>query len=225
MNIASALHRFRLALAHWGLVEYVLLAAIWVAFSIPLVLAGWGVASLLGLPLFLLSIALLAVLAKSVLKPSAALPSGPRAGFPSELVHPELGAFPLSQYSDERYERAIVWCGKTTRLSLLVEARESMEAVLNAAVSAVQTSLSVNSKVQAFVVSELLSGINEERQASGGSALDSEAFMQMVSLEMVTVHADSTYEFLYNDGELLGGHWIEVRGHIESGPIELDTPG
>lgn len=225
MAIASALKRSRAALAHWGPVEYLLLAALWLAFSIPLLLAGWGAASLLSLPLLLLAIVLLTTLAKSMIKPSKVHPVQPRAGFPGELVHPELGVFPLSTYSGERYEKTISWCGTPTRLSLSLETIESIEAVLNAATATAQAGLNVNSQVQAFATNELLQGINEERKASGASALDAKAFLHAISLEMITVHADNTYEFLYNDGQLLGGHWIEVHGNLEDGPIDIDAPG
>jgi len=210
-------------LTHWGVVEYILVATVWLIFSIPLFLAGWGAVSLLGFPLFLLSIALLASLVKSRSEPLEVPPAQPRLGFPSELVVPQLGPFPLSTYSNERYEQAITWCGMPTCLSLSVEELSSIGAVLRAAESLVRSSLRVNSEVQAYATSQLLAGINEERKAT--EALDAETFLRAITLEMITVHADNTYEFLYRDGELLGGHWIEVHGELEGGPISIDTPG
>jgi len=97
--------------------------------------------------------------------------------------------------------------------------------VLLVATSISQISAEVDSQVRAFAVKRLLPDINQERQASEASALTSEQFLQTISLQMITVHPDRTYEFLYDDGDLLYGHWIEVHGDIERGPIDVDTPG
>lgn len=57
------------------------------------------------------------------------------------------------------------------------------------------------------------------------TALTPEEFLRVISLQMITVHSDETYEFLYDDGDLLGGHWIEIHGSLTKGPIEVDRPG
>ena len=225
VSLPNAFSHFRAALAHWGLSHYVVLAAFWISLSIPLYLAGWGVASVLSLPLLLLIIAVLSYGVSAVLKPIPRPVARPKPGFPSELEHPVLGVFPLSAYDSERYERTIDWRGSSTQLSLSVDSIESIADVLLVATSISQISAEVDSQVRAFAVKRLLPDINQERQASEASALTSEQFLQTISLQMITVHPDRTYEFLYDDGDLLYGHWIEVHGDIERGPIDVDTPG
>lgn len=225
MTIAAGFNRFRAALAHWGPSHYIILAVLWFTLSVPLYLAGWGVASVLSLPLLLLMSAALAYCASAVLKPAARPVAQPKPGFPSKLDHPGLGEVPLSAYSNERYERTIDWCGSPIQLSLSVHSMDSIAAVLRAATSISEASATVNSQVVAFAVKELLPGINQERQVQKTPSLTPEQFLQAISLQMITVHPDKTYEFLYSDGDLLGGHWIEVRGEIEHGPMDVDTPG
>ena len=45
--------RFRAAIAHWTLAQWLVLLAFWAMLSIPLVLWGWGAWSVLSLPLFM----------------------------------------------------------------------------------------------------------------------------------------------------------------------------
>lgn len=225
MPIAAALHRSRAALAHWGIRELLLLAVFWFALSIPLYLMGWGLASVVSLPLLLLVMLALTYCASALIKPIPQPKAQPKPGFPSSIEVPPLGVFTLSAYSDTRYERTIDWCGTEVQLSLSVEAIESIDSVLLVATSISAASPKVNSDVTHFAARDILPSINEERLASGDLVLSPSQFLSAISLQMITVHSDGTYEFLYDDGELLGGHWIEVHGNLSQGPIEVDTPG
>jgi hypothetical protein len=49
---STASRAFWQSIAHWGLIEYALLFAVWGGLSTPLYLGGWGILSVLGLPLF-----------------------------------------------------------------------------------------------------------------------------------------------------------------------------
>lgn len=225
MQFSVGLRRFRGALAHWGVGEYFLIGVVWLTLSIPLYVSGWGIASVLSLPLLLLIGAVVTYALASLLNPGPQLKAQPRPGFPESLESASLGTFPLSAYSDSRYEGPIDWCGAQVQLSLSVESAESVGEVLLAAASLTAACSEVNAAVTQFVVKELLPSINQDRQSEGSAVLTPEEFVGAISLQMITLHSDETYEFLYDDGNLLGGHWIEAHGSLTEGPIEVDTPG
>lgn len=52
-RLLRSLRAFRAAIAHWGITEYALLLVLWGCLSAPLYLLGWGVFSVLSLPLLL----------------------------------------------------------------------------------------------------------------------------------------------------------------------------
>ena len=225
MPLVAALQRSKAALAHWGIREYFLLAAFWLTLSAPLYLAGWGLFSVLSLPLLLLAILMLAYGASALVKPAPQKKVQPRPGFPPSIEVPPLGFFPLSAYSDSLYEGKISWCGSEVELSLSIEEVALVDAVRRVAVEITSEAHKVNSEVARFAVRELLSEVNEGRIASGQPELTAEQFLQTISLQSITVHSDETYEFMYADGELFGGHWIEVHGSLTQGPIDVDFPG
>ncbi|HIV69750.1 MAG TPA: DUF2262 domain-containing protein [Candidatus Aquabacterium excrementipullorum] len=225
MSLATALHRSKAALAHWGVAAYFYFALFWLTLSTPLYFAGWGLASVLSLPLLLLTIFALTYGVSAFIKPAPRRKLQPRPGFPDALEVPSLGTFPLSTFSDTNYQAAVDWCGGKVELSLSVETVESVPLVLLATASMVAASTRLNTEVARFAASALLPAINGERQAAGAASLTPEDFLQAISLQMIEVHADETYEFLYDDGDLLGGHWIEVHGHLRHGPLDVDTPG
>lgn len=205
--------------------EYLLLAAFWLVISIPLYLAGWGMASLLGFPLMVLLITVCAWAASVWLKPKPHVPVKPRPGFPSELVHETLGTFALSEYSDDEYTRTIAWCNKDVRLSLVVDALEDVGKVLRAAGEFVIAGPRIEVQVLAFIVDELLETTNEELEAEGRPALDAAGLLSHATLESLAVRADGSYTVIYMADSLLGDHWIEVEGTLAEGPTSLNTPG
>jgi len=225
MPLAASLQKSKAALAHWGIREYFFLAVFWLTLSAPLYLAGWGLLSVLSLPLLLLAILILAYGASALVKPAPQKKVQPKPGFPPSIEVPLLGFFPLSAYSDTRYEGKISWCGSEVELSLSIEEVELADSVRRVAVAITSEGSKVNSEVTQFAVRELLSEVNEGRSAAGQSELTAEQFLQIISLQSITVHSDETYEFLYDDGELFGGHWIEVHGNLTQGPIDVDLPG
>ncbi|MBX3628170.1 MAG: DUF2262 domain-containing protein [Rhizobacter sp.] len=225
MRLVTSLQRSKAALAHWGVREYFLLAVLWLTLSTPLYLAGWGLLSVLSLPLLLLAIVVLTYGASALVKPLPQKKVQPKPGFPPSIEVPSLGFFPLSAYSDSLYERKVSWCGSEIGLNLSIEAVELVDSVRRVAVAITSEASKVNSEVTRFAVRELLSEVNEGRSAAGQSELTAEQFLQAISLQSITVHSDETYEFMYDDGELLGGHWIEVHGSLTQGPIDVDLPG
>jgi len=225
MNFIAGFSRFKAALAHWGRAQYAVVMAFWFVLSIPLYMAGWGIASVLSLPLMLLAIIGLASIASSLFKRLPVPVAVPRQGFPDVLEHPVIGRFTLSPYSNALYERTIDWCGASVKLSLAVDSMDSLGAVLTAADHIVDNSASLHRQIAELLIKELLPDLNRERQPSNAPLLSSERFLQTISLETIMVHADQTYAFIYQDGGLLGDHWIQVHGSIGSGPTEVDTPG
>jgi hypothetical protein len=72
-RLLRSLRTFRAAIAHWGITEYALLLVLWGCLSAPLYLLGWGVFSVLSLPLMLAAGAGLTWLAQRFLARAPAL--------------------------------------------------------------------------------------------------------------------------------------------------------
>lgn len=153
-----------------------------------------------------------------------ARPSPRSVGLPAAIDIPHLGAFALAA-TGLAYERVILWCGKSTTMSFSHDERSSTEVIGQLCKSLLASSAETNKAVQTYIAEQLLPSINEERQAVGETALDTEKLASTLSLEAINLWPPNKYEFCHNDGDLIGGHFIVVCGDLTNGPTYLDTPG
>lgn len=231
VSLRAAVKNFRSKIAHWGPVEIGICVLVWASMSAPLYFIGWGIASLLSLPLAVLAATLLGyflVAIVAVLDPLEAPkpPPEPRPGLTGEIQDNELGKFTLSSYSSETYVGAIDWLGTHAELVLsgILDA-EAAQAVFREASVIYKGRSDIDAQLREYTTSELLPVINEELEASQTPPLTADQFQQSIALECIEVELDGTYTFTYADGDLFGGHWIEVRGNRISGPTDIGLSG
>lgn len=154
---------------------------------------------------------------------------------PRKLVHPSLGTLVLAPGAAQ-YAVAIEWVagGNTPsgsegnkQLTLLIPAEEAHD--LDATARTVQAMLAdkenLDAALKRFMAAELLPSLNDGRAAAGRPPLTAHDLWGTVRLHSVTVYANGSYAFYYEDGDLLGGHTIEINGDLQQGPSFLDTPG
>jgi hypothetical protein len=225
VNIGVAISRFRASLSHWGPAEYVVLAAFWLALSIPLYLLGWGMASILSLPLFLLLIAAATFALSPLVKPKPRPPVRPRSGLPETVEHPSLGRFVLSSVSNAFYNQSIDWCKSRTLLSLEIEVPDDLIPVQEAAISLLGKSEAINLRVVEYLVQNLLPEANQDQQSCGKPSLSSEQLRERISLENITINSRGEYVFMFGCNGLLGDHWVQVVGTLANDPTEYDLAG
>lgn len=155
---------------------------------------------------------------------------------PRKLVHPSLGTLVLAPGAAQ-YAVAIEWLasgGNTPsgsegdkQLTLLIPAEAAHD--LDSTARTVQAMLAdkenLDAALKRFMAAELLPKLNEERATVGKPPLTAHDLWGTVRLDSVTVYANGSYAFYYEDGALLGGHVIEINGDLQQGPSYLDTPG
>ena len=229
MGSRKVSHAFKVAyasIAHWGVSQYLALLLFWAVSSVPFCQLGWGIASVLGLPLLIVAgfalttglVRALKLLDRAVRKPT------PLRTEPRELVHPLLGTFVLDACGEE-YERKVDWLRQQVTLSLVTERLENWGVVIAHATELWQRREEISQAVGRMIQTELLEAVNEQRTARSEPVFDGAALLQAIVLERITIDADGCYCFLFADADLLGGHAIDVTGYLDSGPTHLDTPG
>jgi hypothetical protein len=222
-------HAFKVgygSIAHWGVGQYLALLLVWVVSSIPFYQLGWGIASVLGFPLLIvMGVALTAgvVRALKLLDRPVREPT-PLRTEPRELVHPLLGTFVLNACGEE-YEGKVDWLGQQVTLSLGMELLENWDVVIAQATELWQRREEVAQAVGKMIQAELLETVNEQRTAGSESVFDGAGLLQAITLEQVMIDADGRYFFAFADGDLLGGHAIEVTGYLDRGPTDLGLFG
>lgn len=77
-------------------------------------------------------------------------------------------------------------------------------------------------RIEEFAVAELLTFKNEEWTDEDG-VLSAEQFVAQMRLYSIGFGEEGSFTFWFDDGSLLGGHGIEVRGDLENGLTEADN--
>jgi hypothetical protein len=80
-------------------------------------------------------------------------------------------------------------------------------------------------RVEDFAVEKLRPLKNGSWLQEGEDEVTAEQFKRRMSLESVSFYPSGEFEFMYTDGDLFWGHWIQVTGTISEGPTHADIPG
>ena len=80
-------------------------------------------------------------------------------------------------------------------------------------------------RITDHATAELLEIKNCSWLDEGESPITPEQFKQRMVLEAVTVEADGSFEFSYDDGDLFWGHAIDVGGSLADGPTHAGISG
>jgi len=217
-----ALGALRQATRAWGAAHWGLLLALWLMMSVPFLLRGWGAWSLLA-PAGVLAGAAIAGVLLVKLSARGIAPDGP----PSLLAtwdDPQLGRFERRAGSDDFVGR-LPWAGRPIELRLAPGEFTSLPELAAMAADLARQQAPVQAAVDAFLVGHLLATVNGDWRAEGAPVLDAAGFLQALTLQGLTQHGDGSYQMLFNAGDLLGGHWIDLLGTPDGGPIDAGIVG
>jgi hypothetical protein len=80
-------------------------------------------------------------------------------------------------------------------------------------------------RIDDYAVEQLLPLKNESWLDEGESKLSPKKFKSWMTLTSITVADEGQFQFWHDDGDLFGGHWIEISGNLKDGPNHADIPG
>lgn len=213
----------REATRQWSWTQYGLLVALWIFVAVPFYIHGMGVLSILA-PLVVLAAALTvgATLVWGLNRLTT------NVGAPRPVVetwHDSiLGVFERRDGSDE-FIGTMTWHERSLELCLSPGEFSTKQAVAAAAKELSLNEGIVDAAAGSFLVEELLDVVNEQWLPEGASVRDAKSFLAEISLRSLTSYGDGYYALMFDAGDLLGGHWIEVLGSIEGGPVDAEIIG
>jgi len=80
-------------------------------------------------------------------------------------------------------------------------------------------------RVEDFAVEKLRPLKNKSWLEENEDEVTVEQFKSRMTLESVSFYPSGEFEFMYTDGDLFWGHWIQVTGTHSEGPTHADIPG
>ncbi|MFP3710009.1 DUF2262 domain-containing protein [Paraburkholderia sp. SIMBA_009] len=76
-----------------------------------------------------------------------------------------------------------------------------------------------------FATQRLLPVKNQSWLHDAGSAMAAEDFCEKISLKEVTVFSNGKVDFWFDDGDIFGGHSIQVSATVDAGPFDASICG
>jgi hypothetical protein len=142
---------------------------------------------------------------------------------PIRLAHPDLGTLEYDRRYDWFSGRS-VWCGEIVEVSLSGDP-DAPEAVAAAASRLFSDQAGWDRRVRDFAVERLLPLKNDVWLGEDEPELAREDFLARMTLTSIDVDESGSFTFWHSDGDLFGGHSIQVSGNLDSGPTAVDIPG
>jgi len=209
--------------SRWGWTEYGLLLALWLMMAAPFFIRGLGFLSFFAPVVIVVgALAIGAGLAWTLTR------WGSRVSAPPPVVETwrdsTLGSFERRAGSDE-FVGMMTWRGHALQLRLSPGEFATKETVAALATDLSNHERQVDAAVGAFLVAELLDCVNQEWRPENVPAIDAAGFLAAISLHAVTLYGDGYYDLMFDAGDLLGGHWVEVLGSLEGGPVNAEIVG
>lgn len=143
---------------------------------------------------------------------------------PVRIKDPNLGMFTLDRQAGW-FEGKMSWNGRRVRLCLDAAEPGDVERALRVARTLWRGQKQWQAKVQAYAIKKALPHLNEVWLAEDERPVSAEQFLKRMKLESVTVWPDGTFEFWHDDGDLFGGHSIEITGDLKKGCTDVDLAG
>jgi hypothetical protein len=134
------------------------------------------------------------------------------------------GTFTLDRATNW-YEAEIEWNGE--RIGLILEAFEEadVQESLRTGRSLWRDQSGWNARVHERAVQDLLPLKNDGWLEEGEVALTPYQFQESMTLESITVSAEGSFEFFFDDGDLFWGHSIIVHGSLTEGLTSTEIYG
>lgn len=142
------------------------------------------------------------------------------------VIHedPVLGTFTLDRTIDW-FAANVVWSGNAVSLNLSATETAEIQEALKTAHSLWQSQSEWNRRIREYAVHELLPLKNDVWLGDEEAELTADQFENRIKLQSITVYPDGSFEFWHDDGDLFGGHSIQISGNLMEGPTDADIPG
>jgi hypothetical protein len=109
------------------------------------------------------------------------------------------------------------WTDKKVELVFSVDHNGEIEQGLIVAKTLWNSQDEWDSKIKSFASKELLGLKNESWLDIGEKKLTSSQFKDRLTVKSVLFYEEGSFEFFFDDGELFGGHSVQVSGNIAEG--------
>lgn len=123
------------------------------------------------------------------------------------------------------FEGETLWNGQAVRITFDTDSSLDIKHGLAVAEQIWDHQREWQDKVENFAVQELLPLKNDSWLDEGETPLNPNDFKSRMTLKSISIHADGSFDFWHDDGDLFYGHSIQISGSIESGLTLADIPG
>jgi len=144
---------------------------------------------------------------------------------PKTFVDGRFGVFTLDRRMDW-YEGNASWCGRAVPLYLNATNEVELDSVIRTTAKLWDEQLVWSTRLEDCAIEHLLELKNDcWLDDDDEQRLEPHAFRRRMTLESVTVEADGSFEFWFDDGDLFGGHAIRVEGNVVDGATRASIQG
>jgi hypothetical protein len=117
------------------------------------------------------------------------------------------------------------WNGKVIEITFAQDEGEELGELLKTAESLWSAQAAWKRRVDDFAVRELLPLKNDAWLGDGEAELTPADFQARMQLVSISIGGDGRFEFWHDDGDLFGGHAIEIRGNLKDGLMDAGIAG
>ena len=123
------------------------------------------------------------------------------------------------------FEGKTKWNGVSVEISFETGSKVGLKSQLKTADALFADSASWGKKVKDFAVQEKLELANEWRDDDDEKPITAAQFLKRMKLTSISIKPRGAFEFWHNDGDLFGGHSIQISGSLKAGLTRSDIPG
>lgn len=143
---------------------------------------------------------------------------------PVTCEDPVFGTLTLDRRIDQ-FTGDGIWGGQPVSLAISAREPDEVQQALAAAHSLWASQDRWNRRIRDFGTKELLAVKNANWLDEEDTELTPDQFKSRMTLEAITVYPDGSFEFWHNDGDLFGGHSIQIGGSLTDGPTDAGIHG
>jgi hypothetical protein len=136
----------------------------------------------------------------------------------------QLGTFEFDRGLND-FGTEIDWMSEEIELVLDAAEPAEVDRAAAAARSLWQDEVGWDRRIRAFAASELLPLKNESWLREGEAKVTAEEFAARLSLQLIRVQAEGTFEFWFDDDDMFWCHSITVDGNTTDGPTDASIQG
>jgi len=123
------------------------------------------------------------------------------------------------------FEGNVRWNGELVHVTFSPDDNQNINKGLATAEKLWSEQQAWKEKVGSYAVKKLLPLKNDYWLGDGESPLNTDEFISRMTLQSISILPDGDFEFWHDDGDLFGGHFIQISGSLDDGLTDADIPG